>query len=72
MGEYYARLWHPWLRGIVMLHLSETNNTPAIATIAARAVMRKCGSSLVPAAAPQGEAAGPFGLPVTMQLALGL
>jgi hypothetical protein len=57
---------------VVLLHLSETNNTPAIATAAARAVMRKCGSSLVPMAAPQSEAAGPFGLPVTTQLALGL
>ncbi len=71
-GQWIARLWHPWLRGVVLLHLSETNNTPAIATAAARAVLRKCGSSLVPAAAPQSEAAGPFGLPVTTQLALGL
>ena len=71
-GQWLARLWHPWLRGVVLLHLSETNNTPAVATTAARGVMRKCGSSLMPVAAPQMTAAGPFGLPVTTQLALGL
>lgn len=71
-GQWISRLWHPWLRGVVLLHLSETNNTPTVARDAARGVLRRCGSSLIPEAAPQDAPAGPFGEPVTTQLALGL
>lgn len=51
----------PSLRQIVLLHLSEANNTPAHAVDAAASALRTARARCVVAAAPQERAAGPFG-----------
>ena len=51
----------PSLRQLVLLHLSEVNNTPAHALNAARAALRAAKSRCAVTAAPQDRAAGPFG-----------
>ena len=62
------------LREVVLLHLSEVNNTPAHAVNAARAALRAAKSRCPVTAAPQDRAAGPFGdaLGGERQLALAL
>ena len=49
------------LRQLVLLHLSEVNNTPRHAVIAAEAALRGARARCPVAAAPQDRAAGPFG-----------
>lgn len=49
------------LRQLVLLHLSEVNNTPRHAVIAAEAALRGARARCPVAAAPQNRAAGPFG-----------
>ncbi len=49
------------LRAVVLLHLSEKNNTPAIATASAKQALRRAGGSCPVTAAPQGDVAGPYG-----------
>lgn len=49
------------LRQLVLLHLSEVNNTPKHALAAAQAALRGARAKLPVAAAPQDRAAGPFG-----------
>jgi phosphoribosyl 1,2-cyclic phosphodiesterase len=49
------------LRQLVLLHLSEANNTPRHAVIAAEAGLRGVRARCPVAAAPQDRAAGPFG-----------
>ncbi len=60
-GELLARLTHRGLRGVILAHLSETNNTPATAIACARAALRRAGwrrDSLW--AAAQGSPCGPL------------
>ena len=49
------------LRQLVLLHLSEVNNTPRHAVIAAEAALRGARARCLVTAAPQDRAAGPFG-----------
>ena len=49
------------LRQLVLLHLSEANNTPAHALYAAKGALRDAKSRCTVTAAPQDRAAGPFG-----------
>ena len=49
------------LRELVLLHLSEANNTPGLAVGAARIALRAAKSRCPVTAAPQDRAAGPFG-----------
>jgi phosphoribosyl 1,2-cyclic phosphodiesterase len=49
------------LRHLVLLHLSEVNNTPKHAVVAAEAALRGAKSKCAVTAAPQDRAAGPFG-----------
>jgi phosphoribosyl 1,2-cyclic phosphodiesterase len=49
------------LRHLVLLHLSEVNNTPKHAVIAAEAALRSTRAKCAVTAAPQDRAAGPFG-----------
>jgi phosphoribosyl 1,2-cyclic phosphodiesterase len=49
------------LRELVLLHLSEVNNTPGHALAAAQAALRAAKSRCRVTAAPQDRAAGPFG-----------
>lgn len=49
------------LRQLVLLHLSEVNNTPRHAVIATEAALRGARARCPVAAAPQDRAAGPFG-----------
>lgn len=49
------------LQQVVLLHLSEENNSPHLAQAAANAALKGTRCRCVPVAAPQGEAAGPFG-----------
>ncbi len=51
----------PQLRQVVLLHLSEANNTPAHAVAAAQAALRAAKAKCPVAPAPQDRAAGPFG-----------
>jgi len=51
----------PALRQLVLLHLSEVNNTPRHAVTAAQAALRGARAKHPVAAAPQDRAAGPFG-----------
>lgn len=62
------------LRELVLLHLSEANNTPAHALEAARGALRAAKSPCRVTAAPQDRAAGPFGVAAgsVRQLALAL
>jgi phosphoribosyl 1,2-cyclic phosphodiesterase len=64
----------PELRQLVLLHLSEVNNTPAHAVVAAKGALRGVRSKCAVATAPQDRAAGPFGDATggTRQLALAL
>ena len=59
-AAFARELAGPQLRELVLLHLSEVNNTPKLAVEAARAALT--GRSKLPVtAAPQQSAAGPFG-----------
>ena len=49
------------LRRLVLLHLSEVNNTPKQALGAAEAALRGARAKCPVTAAPQDRAAGPFG-----------
>jgi phosphoribosyl 1,2-cyclic phosphodiesterase len=49
------------LRELVLLHLSEVNNTPRHAVTAAQAALRAARATCQVTAAPQDRAAGPFG-----------
>jgi phosphoribosyl 1,2-cyclic phosphodiesterase len=49
------------LRHLVLLHLSEVNNTPKHAVVAAEAALRGARAKCPVVAAPQDRAAGPFG-----------
>lgn len=42
-GMLTASLAHPGLRGVVLLHLSESNNTPALAAETVRSALRRAG-----------------------------
>lgn len=60
-GELVAECNHRGLQQVVLAHLSETNNTPAMALDAMRGVARKARFKGVLSAAPQHDVAGPFG-----------
>jgi phosphoribosyl 1,2-cyclic phosphodiesterase len=60
-GELVAESMHRGLQQVVLAHLSETNNTPAMALEAMRGVARKTRYKGVLSAAPQHDVAGPFG-----------
>jgi phosphoribosyl 1,2-cyclic phosphodiesterase len=62
------------LRHLVLLHLSEVNNTPKHAVVAAEAALKSANVKCPVTAAPQDRAAGPFGAGAGMvkQLALAL
>jgi phosphoribosyl 1,2-cyclic phosphodiesterase len=63
----------PRLQQVVLLHLSEQNNTPRQAQSAAASALRGTRCRCVPVPAPQHSAAGPFGqVMASLQLALGL
>jgi phosphoribosyl 1,2-cyclic phosphodiesterase len=49
------------LRQLVLLHLSEVNNTPKLAVVSAEAALRGAKSTCRVTAAPQDRALGPFG-----------
>lgn len=70
--ELVKELAGPQLLGLVLLHLSARNNTPAHASSAATAALRSVKSAVRPAAAPQDHVAGPFGLQRDVQIALAL
>lgn len=53
----------PSLREVTLLHLSETNNTPALALASARAAIGRGRQARPIHAAPQDEPSGPFGTP---------
>lgn len=57
-GALAASLVHAGLRCVSLLHLSETNNTPAVAESAARTTLRRAGFRGTVAAAP-GRVPGP-------------
>ncbi len=75
-AAFARELAGPQLRELVLLHLSEVNNTPKLAVEAARVALR--GKPKLPiSAAPQHKAAGPFGDraasgPTAQQLAFAL
>jgi phosphoribosyl 1,2-cyclic phosphodiesterase len=60
-AAFARELAAPPLRQVVLLHLSETNNTPARALAAARDALRGAKLRCPVTAAPQDSAAGPFG-----------
>ena len=60
-GELVAESMHRGLQQVVLAHLSETNNTPAVALDAMRGVARRTRYKGVLSAAPQHDVAGPFG-----------
>ena len=73
-AAFARELAGPELRELVLLHLSEVNNTPRHAVEAARSALR---SKLPVTAAPQDRAAGPFGIhepaaPAARQLSLAI
>jgi len=76
-AAFARELAGPQLRELVLLHLSEVNNTPALAVAAARAALGSR-TKLPVTAAPQDKAAGPFGdsvaaiVPRAQQLAFAL
>jgi phosphoribosyl 1,2-cyclic phosphodiesterase len=49
------------LQQVILLHLSEENNSPHLAQAAANAALKGTRCRCSPVAAPQGEAMGPFG-----------
>jgi phosphoribosyl 1,2-cyclic phosphodiesterase len=49
------------LQQVILLHLSEENNSPHLAQAAANAALKGTRCRCTPIAAPQGEAMGPFG-----------
>lgn len=61
-GALLGQLVHPGLRGVVLAHLSRTNNTPDVALAAAKAALRRAAwrKDSVWAAA-QGSPCGPLG-----------
>lgn len=60
-GELVAECMHRGLQQVVLAHLSETNNTPAVALEAMRGVAKRTRYKGVLSAAPQHDVAGPFG-----------
>lgn len=70
--EFVRELASRQLLGLVLLHLSETNNTPVHATAAAATALRSTRCGIRPSPAPQDQVAGPFGSPHDMQMALAL
>lgn len=60
-GAFTRAIAGPALRQLVLLHLSEENNTPGHAVSAAQAALRGARAKCAVAAAPQDRAAGPFG-----------
>ncbi|MEX2182568.1 MAG: MBL fold metallo-hydrolase [Gemmatimonadaceae bacterium] len=60
-GTLVASLAHRGLRHVVLLHLSETNNTPAMAEAAVTATVRRAGCRGVVRAAPGRAPAAVFG-----------
>ncbi len=51
-GALVAGLSHPGLRAVALLHLSETNNTPALAAEAVSRALHRAGSRTAATAAP--------------------
>ena len=60
-GELVAECMHRGLQQVILAHLSETNNTPAVALEAMRGVAKRTRYKGVLSAAPQHDVAGPFG-----------
>ena len=60
-ADCLRELASPALREVALLHLSETNNTPAIALASARGALVGRRSAAIAHAAPQDTPAGPFG-----------
>lgn len=60
-GELVSECNHRGLQQVVLAHLSETNNTPAMALDAMRGVARKARVKGSICAAPQHDVAGPYG-----------
>ena len=60
-AAFSRELAGPQLRQLVLLHLSEVNNTPRRAVSAAEAAIRGARAKCPVSAAPQDRAAGPFG-----------
>ena len=60
-GELVAECMHRGLQQVVLAHLSETNNTPAMALEAMRGVAKRTRYKGIVSAAPQHDVAGPFG-----------
>ena len=60
-GSLATEAMHRGLQQIVLAHLSETNNTPAMALDAMRGALKKSRYRGTLAAAPQHAVAGPFG-----------
>lgn len=60
-GQLAVEAMHRGLRQVVLAHLSETNNTPAMALDAMQGTLRKSRYKGQLAAAPQHGVAGPFG-----------
>jgi phosphoribosyl 1,2-cyclic phosphodiesterase len=60
-GELVAECMHKGLQQVVLAHLSETNNTPAMALEAMRGVAKRTRYKGIVSAAPQHDVAGPFG-----------
>lgn len=60
-AELVGSLKVPTLSALVLLHLSEKNNTPAIATASAKQALQRAGGRCQVTAAPQGDVAGPYG-----------
>ncbi len=48
-AELVARCAHRGLRGVILAHLSETNNSPALAVGTVRDILRRCGRAGEPA-----------------------
>lgn len=79
-GELIAELAGPALRAVVLLHLSQTNNTPALAEREVSARLRPAGFRGPVTAAPRRDPAAAFALDgatiarrsVSVQLALGV
>ena len=60
-AAFSRELMHEQLRQLVLLHLSEVNNTPKHAVSATEAALRGAKAKCPVTAAPQDRAAGPFG-----------
>jgi len=70
-GTLLGQLVHPGLRGVVLAHLSRTNNTPDVALAAARAALRRAGWRKDSVwAASQGAPCGPLSAQGTLHRAI--